>query len=186
MTEELTRWITEYGYWATFFGAMLEGETAAFLSGVAAHNHLLSYPLVIFFAALGGIFSDNLLFFVGYIAGERILPRFRRHSDKIAKIQQAIRQRENFIIIAIRFAYGLRTIGPIIIGASKVNPFKFFILNIAGGALWGIVIVSLGYFASTAILALPFHSYLTWLILIILAVILFIFFRRKMVSLTKK
>lgn len=179
MTEELTRWITEYGYWATFFGAMIEGETAAFLSGVAAHNQLLSYPWAIFFAALGGIFSDNVLFFIGYIAGERILPRFRHHSDKIVKVQQVIRQRENFIIIAIRFAYGLRTIGPIIIGASKVNPFKFFILNIIGGTLWGIVIVSIGYFISTAVLALPFHSYLTWLILVILVVLLFIFLRKK-------
>lgn len=186
MTEELTRWITEYGYWATFFGAMIEGETAAFLSGIAAHNQLLSYPWAIFFAALGGIFSDNVLFFVGYISGERILPLFRRYSDKIAKVQQVIRQRENFIIIAIRFAYGLRTIGPIIIGASKVNPLKFFILNIVGGALWGVIIVSVGYFVSTAVLALPFHSYLTWLILFILAALLFVFWRRRKLYLLKK
>ncbi|MEX6314318.1 DedA family protein [Providencia manganoxydans] len=90
-----------------------------------------------------------------------------------------IRQHENFIIIAIRFAYGLRTVGPIIIGASKVNPFKFFILNILGGALWGVIIVSCGYFISSAILALPIHSSLTWFLLIIIAVVLFIFLRRQ-------
>lgn len=68
MTEILTSWITEYGYWATFFGTMLEGETAAFLSGIAAHNQLLSYPRVMLFAAFGGIVSDNVLFFTGYFA----------------------------------------------------------------------------------------------------------------------
>ena len=58
----LTHWITEYGYWATFFGTMIEGETAAFLSGIAAHHQLLSYPKVMLVAALGGIISDNVLF----------------------------------------------------------------------------------------------------------------------------
>ena len=38
----LTHWITEYGYWATFFGTMIEGETAAFLSGIAASVIILS------------------------------------------------------------------------------------------------------------------------------------------------
>ncbi|MEQ5041818.1 DedA family protein [Providencia manganoxydans] len=179
MTAELTNWITEYGYWATFFGAMIEGETAAFLSGVAAHNQLLYYPWVMLFAALGGIVSDNVLFYVGYFAGSQILPKFHRHQKKINRVQQLIRQHENFIIIAIRFAYGLRTVGPIIIGASKVNPFKFFILNILGGALWGVIIVSCGYFISSAILALPIHSSLTWFLLIIIAVVLFIFLRRQ-------
>lgn len=179
MIENLTSLITEYGYWATFFGSMIEGETAAFLSGVAAHNQLLSYPWVIFVAALGGIVSDNVLFYVGYIAGTRVLPKFHRHTKKIARVQQLIRQRENLVIIAIRFAYGLRTIGPIIIGASKVNPLKFFVLNIFGGALWGVIIVSCGYFISSAVLALPIHSYLTWLILATIAIVIFIIWRRK-------
>ena len=179
MTEILTRWITEYGYWATFFGTILEGETAAFLSGIAAHNQLLSYPRVMLFAALGGIVSDNILFFTGYFAGARILPRFHRHADKIIRVQQIIQHRESLIIIGIRFAYGLRTVGPIIIGAAKVDPLKFFILNIIGGMLWGIIIVSAGYFASAAVLALPLHTYLSWFIIIAAIITLIMLLRRK-------
>lgn len=36
----LTHWITEYGYWATFFGTMIEGETAAFCPALL---HTISY-----------------------------------------------------------------------------------------------------------------------------------------------
>ena len=163
----LTHWITEYGYWATFFGTMIEGETAAFLSGIAAHHQLLSYPKVMLVAALGGIISDNVLFFTGYFAGNRILPRIHKHAD----------------IIGIRFAYGLRTIGPVIIGAAGINPLKFFVLNILGGAIWGSVIVSAGYFVSAAILALPLHTYLAWFLIIAAVAGLFVLIRKHKLTL---
>ncbi|MBP6122138.1 MULTISPECIES: DedA family protein [Providencia] len=186
MVDELTRWITEYGYWAVFLGTMIEGETAAFFSGIAAHNQLLSYPWTMLIAALGGIVSDNVLFLVGRFSGARILPKFQRHKNKIVRVQQLIRQRENIIIIGIRFAYGMRTIGPIIIGASKVNPFKFFVLNIIGGAIWGCSIVSVGYFVSSMILALPIHSYLSWFLFAIIFILLLLFWRKKRRHTVKK
>lgn len=108
-----------------------------------------------------------------------ILPRFHRHADKIIRVQQIIQHRESLIIIGIRFAYGLRTVGPIIIGAAKVDPLKFFILNIIGGMLWGIIIVSAGYFASAAVLALPLHTYLSWFIIIAAIITLIMLLRRK-------
>ncbi|HCR3444972.1 TPA: DedA family protein [Morganella morganii] len=174
----LTHWITEYGYWATFFGTMIEGETAAFLSGIAAHHQLLSYPKVMLVAALGGIISDNVLFFTGYFAGNRILPRIHKHADKIARLQRIIHRRESLIIIGIRFAYGLRTIGPVIIGSAGINPLKFFVLNILGGAIWGSVIVSAGYFVSATILALPLHTYLAWFLILAAVAGLFVLIRK--------
>ncbi len=186
MTDELTRWITDYGYWAVFFGTMIEGETAAFLSGIAAHNQLLSYSWTMLFAALGGIVSDNVLFLVGRFSGSRILPRFKRHQNKIVRVQQLIRQRENVIIIGIRFAYGMRTVGPIIIGASKVNPLKFLVLNIFGGAIWGCGIVSIGYFVSSIVLRLPIHSYFLWAMIAIIFILLLLFWFKKKYRSSKK
>lgn len=177
----LTHWITEYGYWATFFGTMIEGETAAFLSGIAAHHQLLSYPKVMLVAALGGIISDNVLFFSGYFAGNRILPRIHKHADKIARVQEIIHKRQVLIIIGIRFAYGLRTLGPVIIGASRVNPILFIIFNIIGGLLWGGVIVSAGYYISSYITSLPVHKYIIYLIITLLTIV-FIFIRRHSVN----
>lgn len=175
LTEHLTEQIAEYGYWATFFGTMLEGEAAAFISGVAAHNQWLYYPWVLLFAALGGITSDSLLFTVGYFFGPKILARLPRHQDKITWVQQKITQHQVGLIIGIRFAYGLRTIGPIIIGSAKINPLKFFGFNILGGILWSGIIVTLGYMASSVLIWLPFKSPVVWLVglvIILLAILM--------------
>ncbi|WP_431739639.1 DedA family protein, partial [Morganella morganii] len=94
------------------------------------------------------------------------------------RLQQIIHRRENLVIIGVRFAYGLRTIGPVIIGAAGVNPLKFFVLNILGGAIWGSVIVSAGYFVSAAILALPLHTYLAWFLILAAVAGLFMLIRK--------
>ncbi|MDA6078005.1 hypothetical protein O0544_22440 [Edwardsiella anguillarum] len=52
----------------------------------------------------------------------------------------------------MRFAYGFRTIGPIIIGSAGVKPGKYILFNLLGAVLWALTIVSLGYGASEVLL----------------------------------
>ncbi|EPM1827353.1 DedA family protein, partial [Providencia rettgeri] len=132
--------------------------------------------------SLGGIVSDNVLFFIGRYFGAQILPKLHNQKDKIVYAQEYIQKNENWIVIAIRFAYGLRTIGPIIIGASDVKPFKFFILNIIGGATWGTLIVSTGYFISKLVLSLSIDFSISILIIIGIFLLLLIFFRGRLLK----
>ncbi|MGG4607595.1 DedA family protein [Providencia sp. Me31A] len=186
MSDILAHWITEYGYLAVFFGSMIEGETVAFLSGIAAHNQLLSYPKVILMAALGGIISDNVLFYIGRYFGAKILPKFKKHNDKIVNVQKYIQLHENWVVIGIRFAYGLRTVGPIIIGASEVKPFKFFLLNIIGGSIWGCLIVSAGYFISGLILSLSIHFSISIVFAIGFFILLMVYLKKYILKKIKK
>ena len=50
-----------------------------------------------------------------------------------------------WLILGFRFLYGLRTITPFIIGASRISPLRFLILNILGASIWAIVIGVIGY-----------------------------------------
>jgi membrane protein DedA with SNARE-associated domain len=50
-----------------------------------------------------------------------------------------------WLILGFRFLYGLRTVAPFIIGASRISPFRFLILNILGASIWALVIGILGY-----------------------------------------
>ena len=50
-----------------------------------------------------------------------------------------------WLILGFRFLYGLRTVTPFIIGASKVSPIRFLLLSTLGASLWAIVIGTLGY-----------------------------------------
>jgi len=139
--------ITQYGYLALFIGCIAEGETFLLLGGVAAHEGLLHYSGVVLAAMAGGIMGDQLLYWVGRRFGTRILRRFKKHQDKIVKANRLIKRRPSLFVIGARFMYGFRLIGPIIIGASRLNPLKFLVLNIIGAAIWSLLFVTLGYFA---------------------------------------
>jgi len=137
--------IAQYGYWALFIGCLAEGETFTLLGGVAAHQGLLHYGWVLLITACGGIAGDTALFFLGRHYGSEILKRFKKHEDKIDSAQKMIIKRPVLFVIGVRFMYGLRIIGPIIIGASRLRPAKFMLLNCVGAILWATIFVSLGY-----------------------------------------
>ena len=139
--------ISQYGYWALFIGCLAEGETFTLLGGVAAHEGLLHYGWVVLVAMCGGVLGDTALFFIGRRYGEPILQRFKKHQQQIERANRLIRKRPVLFVIGVRFMYGFRLIGPIIIGASRLNPMKFFILNVIGAAIWALIFVTLGYFA---------------------------------------
>lgn len=76
------QWISDYGYIAVVVGSIIEGETIAFLAGIAAHKHLLSYPLVLLLTFVGATAGDFTLYMVGRRFGTQILSRFRRQQKK--------------------------------------------------------------------------------------------------------
>ena len=143
--------IEQYGYLALFIGCLAEGETFTLLGGVAAHEGLLHYGVVVLVAALGGMIGDQLLFFLGRYYGARILRRFRQHQEKIDRANRLIHRRPVLFVIGVRFMYGFRLIGPVIIGASRLKPARFFLLNVIGAVLWAVIFVSLGYLGGQVI-----------------------------------
>lgn len=54
-------------------------------------------------------------------------------------------------VIGVRFMYGFRIIGPVLIGASRLPPSRFVPLNILGAILWATIFVMLGYFGGQRI-----------------------------------
>lgn len=139
--------ITQYGYLALLIGCIAEGETCTLLGGVAAHEGLLHFSGVVLAAMVGGIIGDQLLFWLGRRYGTRILRRFSKHQETIGKAKRLIQKHPSLFVIGVRFMYGFRIVGPIIIGTSRLKPLRFFILNVIGAALWALIFVSLGYFA---------------------------------------
>ncbi|WP_034944905.1 DedA family protein [Erwinia oleae] len=175
MHMDINQLIVQYGYLALFIGCIAEGETFTLLGGVAAHEGLLHYGWVLLVAMLGGILGDTGLFFLGRYYGEPILKRFKKHQKQIAKANRMIRRRPVLFVIGVRFMYGLRIVGPVIIGASKLKPQKFLLLNVAGAIAWALIFVSLGYMGGQIVApwlhALNHHlKYLVWLALILLLV----------------
>lgn len=143
--------IVQYGYLAVLLGCILEGETFTLLGGIAAHEGLLRYGGVVIAAMAGGALGDQLLFWLGRRYGTRILRRFKKHQDQLVKANHLIQRHPSLFVIGVRFMYGFRLLGPIIIGASHLRPLKFFLLNLCGAAIWALLFVTLGYFAGEMI-----------------------------------
>ncbi|WP_130834485.1 DedA family protein [[Erwinia] mediterraneensis] len=143
--------IAQYGYLALLFGCILEGETFTLLGGIAAHEGLLPWGGVVIAAMAGGALGDQLLYWLGRRYGTRILRRFKKQQDHLVKANHLIQRHPSLFVIGVRFMYGFRLIGPIIIGASHLKPLKFFLLNLIGAAIWALLFVTLGYFAGEMI-----------------------------------
>lgn len=56
---DLNTLISQYGYAALVIGSLAEGETVTLLGGLAAHQGLLKFPLVVLSVALGGMIGDQ-------------------------------------------------------------------------------------------------------------------------------
>lgn len=145
MTLDINQLISQYGYAALLVGSLAEGETITLLGGVAVHQGLLRFPLVVLAVAIGGIIGDQLLYFVGRRYGVKILRRFTRYRGKIHQAQALIRRHPYLFVIGTRFMYGFRIIGPILIGTSHLKPKIFLPLNILGAFIWALIFTTLGY-----------------------------------------
>ncbi|MFI8415479.1 DedA family protein [Serratia sp. NPDC078593] len=148
---DLAHYITDYGYWALFIGCLAEGETLTLLGGIAAHQGLLLLPWVIAVVAVGGTLGDQLLYLIGRRYGDKVITRLKKQQPRIKRAQALIARHPILFVIGVRFMYGFRIIGPVLIGASRLPPSRFIPLNMLGALLWALIFVSIGYFGGQAI-----------------------------------
>ncbi|WP_336281256.1 DedA family protein [Cronobacter dublinensis] len=148
---DINNLIEQYGYLTLFFGSLAEGETVTLLGGVAAHQGLLHFGLVVLVVALGGMIGDQLLYLAGRHFGTRALGRFSRKQKQITRAQKLIQRNPAWFVIGTRFMYGFRIIGPLLIGASHIPPKLFLPLNILGALVWASLFTTLGYLGGEVI-----------------------------------
>ncbi len=125
------------GYAALVIGSLAEGETVTLLGGVAAHQGLLKFPLVVLSVALGGMIRANqVLYLCGRRFGGKLLRRFSKHQDKIERAQQTYPTPSVSVCHWYALYVWLSAIGPTLIGASQLPPKIFLPLNILGAFAW--------------------------------------------------
>jgi membrane protein DedA with SNARE-associated domain len=142
--------ILHYGVIAIFLGAGIEGEPFALAGGILAHRHWMS-PYGAALASIGGAcLIDQLWFHLSrYFRQSRIVrhmverPAFKRSLELIERYPV-------WFILLFRFAYGLRAVAPVAIGASRVPTRLFVPLEILSSIVWGSLFTGLGYLLGPA------------------------------------
>lgn len=142
----ISSFVASYGYLAVFLGTLLEGETILLAAGYAAHRGLLDWPLVALVAFLGATTGDQLAFLLGRWKGAALVARFPALAERAPRVHGLLERHDAIFIIGVRFMYGLRIAGPVIIGTSGVPLLRFAALNLIGAAVWAVLIAGAGYF----------------------------------------
>jgi membrane protein DedA with SNARE-associated domain len=153
----IREFVAAYGYLSIFFGTLLEGETILIAGGFAAHQGMLNLPLVILVAIIGSSVGDQLAFWLGRYKGNALMERVPALAQRKDRIHELLHRYDTLFILAMRFLYGLRIAGPLIVGASQIAPLRFALLNLLGATLWAVVISCVGYFLGLASSAFLSH-----------------------------
>lgn len=142
---DLQQLIIDYGYWALFIGTFLEGETILVIAGFLAHSGYLQLHWVMLAAFLGTFAGDQTFFYLGRFKGIRFLEKRPLWHSKTDKVFALLKRHEVTVILGFRFLYGVRNVTPFVIGASRIHPGKFFLLNGLGAGIWAVAVGYLGY-----------------------------------------
>jgi membrane protein DedA with SNARE-associated domain len=143
--------IVSYGYYAVFLFACIEGEVAVLTAGFLCRKGMMSLELVMLFAFLGTLITEQCLFFVGRIYGIQLLEKYPKLRDKSQKIIAFLRKYDSAFIFGSRFVYGVRNISPVVIGIAEIHPIKFSSLNVPAALVWSIVVAGAGYLFADAL-----------------------------------
>lgn len=142
---DLQQLITDYGYLALFILTFLEGETVLVIAGFLAFQGKLELPLVVLFAFLGTFAGDQTFFYLGRYKGIAFLEKRPLWHSKTDKVFDLLARHQIKVVLGFRFLYGVRNVTPFVIGASRMNPFKFFALNFLGALVWAASVGYLGF-----------------------------------------
>lgn len=164
---ELGTLIETHGYWLLAADTLLEGQTILVLAGFAAHRGYLYFFAVLGIASVAGFLGDQFYFWLGRRHGPAVLARWPSVAQQSDRVYRLIDRYPAAVIIGIRFVYGLRIAGPMLIGTSPISGYRFGLLNALGAVLWACLVAGIGWvFGQAAELALGEIRHLEmWLLL---------------------
>jgi membrane protein DedA with SNARE-associated domain len=137
--------VARWGYPAVVLGTFFEGETVLLIGGAMAHRGLLTLPGVIVAAFVGSVAGDQLWFLVGKRWGLAVIERRPSWRDRVGGVERWLARYGSAFVVGFRFIYGLRTISPLILGATGYPQRRFAWLNVIGAALWAATFAGLGW-----------------------------------------
>jgi membrane protein DedA with SNARE-associated domain len=130
-------------YAAVFVSAIVEGEIVFVAAAVLVAAGKLDWLAVMTFGALGAAAGDQLVFYAlrGRVAGW--LKRSRAVAARHASIVSRVRRHQSLMILAIRFAPGLRIAITAACAYGNISPVRFTTLNLVGAFMWAVVLLTL-------------------------------------------
>ena len=130
-------------YAAVYVAAIVEGEVVFIAAAVLVAAGKLDPLAVVIVGALGAATGDQIWFYAlrGRVAGwlTRVRPVAARQTSIVARVQR----HQSLMILAIRFAPGLRIAITAACAYGKVTPLRFSVLNLIAAFAWAGVLLTI-------------------------------------------
>jgi membrane protein DedA with SNARE-associated domain len=169
--------IGQYGLYAVFFLAMIEGDITLLLAGVLAHSGFFdeqffkgySFLKVLLAGTLGAIVSDNVAYAAGRGFGKSVRG-FRFYRAARPRLERLTHKFGPLSIFLSKYIYGLRTASCVFYGVGRMRYLRFLPLTCASCFAWVSILSGAGYFFSGAITNLigDFHQIGYFLLVIVI------------------
>lgn len=173
--------IAKYGYWLLAADSLLEGETILVLAGFAVRRGHLYLFAVLGIAALASFVGNQFYFWLGRRHGPAVFVRWPSVAQQFDRVHRLVAHYPAAVIVGIRFVYGLRIAGPVVIGMSPIPGYRFGLLNAVGAVLWACLVAGVGWvFGRAAELALEEIRHVEmWLLLGLVSAALIVAWTRR-------
>ena len=142
--------IAVHGYWILAVGCLLEGEMVLVLAALAAHRGLLNPAAVVAIAAACAFGGNQFFFWLGRRHGTALLERWPAFASHSTEIRRLLVHHASLAAVAVRFVYGTRIAGPMLLGASSMSQLRFAVLNALSAIAWALMVCALGWFLGEA------------------------------------
>jgi membrane protein DedA with SNARE-associated domain len=151
------RWITEYAYVGIFsllmlgiVGLPVPDETLLTFSGYLIYKGQLHFAPTLFAAFLGSISGITLSYGLGFIVGGALINKFGSFihltPENLVRVHYWFGRCGKWTLVIGYFMPGMRHVTAVAAGASRLSWPVFALFAYAGGFLWSIIFIALGYF----------------------------------------
>lgn len=169
-------------YFAVFGIAFIENIFPPFpsdvivaFSGALAAVTDISLPLVIVFAVTGSTTGFIVMYFIGKLAGDKILEvgKIKFISpEAVFTVERWFQKYGYWLIIANRFLAGTRAIISFFAGMSEMNLKKTIILSAISSLIWNLILIFVGFYVGHNLHKISY--YITTYNKVVFAIILFV------------
>jgi len=160
----------QYGYLAVFLGIALEslgipipGETITLVGGFLAGSGELDYWLVLGTAGAGAVAGSSIGYWIGRLGGWALLVKagriFRISEEQLTDAKRQFSENAGRAVFFGRFVAFLRILASPMAGIVEMPFPQFMVFNIAGGAVWASVMVTLSFFLGRLV---PLEEVISW------------------------
>ena len=140
--------IQHYGLWAVVIGAFFQGQIFLVCAGILASQSVFS-PLDVWVSATIGAWVGHLFwFYFGKNLSTRSLRNYIPNYDQnLNRVNLLIQKYPCRSVFFLQYLYGLRLVGAIGFGFSRIPILWFSLAQLINCTIWAGLLAMIGYFA---------------------------------------